>query len=482
MAIEFLDDVKVGASLEITGTLKDSGGSVGTSGQVLSSTATGTNWITSSGTNIGDSDLTTTDASRTLTLYNSSSLFSIYRAGGSELLAQFYPDIVAFNSNNVYITSPTGETSAPTLHLREAQSNGSSEIGLRAPDSLAASSTYTLPGTMATAGQVLSSSAGGVMSWIDAGGADTNIANSDLTLTGSTRNLTYFSSGGTLNFVYDSLTRQSFSSQAVSFFSSFYLRSPSGSTSPPVMRFSEAQVNGSNFVSLQAAASLTANTSYTLPTADGTSGQALTTDGGGNMSWATPSVPAVSTFNLITSGGGRVSITTTSDNGARAMVLGGTLGFNYYNWTSEMNSSDIVNLSGLSSPGTTTEDVRPYIANQGVFRVLTTGDVVIQGTIEGGNFSDVYSQDIYIYVFRVPSSIVTAMGNGGVQNTTAYELVASARCTMPSSLASTRPQLFVSGNGVEVDKGDWVFAAMTFDSTVTTTRYFPINFQIYTAT
>ncbi len=50
MAIEFLNDVEVFGSLEATslkatGTLKDSGGDDGTSGQVLSSTGTGTNWV-----------------------------------------------------------------------------------------------------------------------------------------------------------------------------------------------------------------------------------------------------------------------------------------------------------------------------------------------------------------------------------------------------------------------------------------------------
>ncbi len=40
-------DAITGASLQITGAIKDSSGDVGTSGQVLSSTVTGTNWVTS---------------------------------------------------------------------------------------------------------------------------------------------------------------------------------------------------------------------------------------------------------------------------------------------------------------------------------------------------------------------------------------------------------------------------------------------------
>lgn len=40
---------RVYGSLKVDGTLLDSSGDAGTSGQVLSSTGTGTNWVTSSG-------------------------------------------------------------------------------------------------------------------------------------------------------------------------------------------------------------------------------------------------------------------------------------------------------------------------------------------------------------------------------------------------------------------------------------------------
>jgi len=54
-----------------------------------------------------------------------------------------------------------------------------------------------------------------------------------------------------------------------------------------VIRLGEATANGSNYVGIQAPASLAANVTYTLPTADGTSGQVLTTNGSGTLSWAT---------------------------------------------------------------------------------------------------------------------------------------------------------------------------------------------------
>ncbi len=59
-----------------------------------------------------------------------------------------------------------------------------------------------------------------------------------------------------------------------------------------VLRLGEATANGTNYVAVQAPASLAANTTYTLPTADGTNGQVLSTNGSGTLSWATASAAA----------------------------------------------------------------------------------------------------------------------------------------------------------------------------------------------
>ena len=45
----------------------------------------------------------------------------------------------------------------------------------------------------------------------------------------------------------------------------------------------------SNYVSFKSGGTVSSNVTWTLPTADGSSGQALTTDGSGTLSWATPS-------------------------------------------------------------------------------------------------------------------------------------------------------------------------------------------------
>jgi hypothetical protein len=52
------------------------------------------------------------------------------------------------------------------------------------------------------------------------------------------------------------------------------------------IRFREATANGTNYVSLSAPTSLSADLTFTLPSADGTSGQALITNGSGVLSFA----------------------------------------------------------------------------------------------------------------------------------------------------------------------------------------------------
>ena len=53
------------------------------------------------------------------------------------------------------------------------------------------------------------------------------------------------------------------------------------------IRFREATANGTNYVSLSAPASLSADLTFTLPSADGTNGQALITNGSGVLSFTT---------------------------------------------------------------------------------------------------------------------------------------------------------------------------------------------------
>jgi hypothetical protein len=57
------------------------------------------------------------------------------------------------------------------------------------------------------------------------------------------------------------------------------------------IRFDELAANGNNFVGFKSPGDLATNTIWNLPTADGTSGQVLKTDGAGNLSWTSGLAP-----------------------------------------------------------------------------------------------------------------------------------------------------------------------------------------------
>jgi hypothetical protein len=63
---------------------------------------------------------------------------------------------------------------------------------------------------------------------------------------------------------------------------------------------------GTDYVGFQAPAAVTTNQIWTLPAADGTSGQALVTDGAGALSWATAGGLSTVTHNATLSGNGTV--------------------------------------------------------------------------------------------------------------------------------------------------------------------------------
>jgi hypothetical protein len=68
------------------------------------------------------------------------------------------------------------------------------------------------------------------------------------------------------------------------------------------IRFRETTANGTNYVALKAPASLSADLTFTLPSADGTNGQVLSTNGSGVLSFITPSAGIAWQSSVKTSG------------------------------------------------------------------------------------------------------------------------------------------------------------------------------------
>lgn len=73
---------------------------------------------------------------------------------------------------------------------------------------------------------------------------------------------------------------------------------PGTSSSPAILRLAEDTDNGSNYIGLKAPASVGSNLEFTLPSADGSSGQYLKTNGSGVLSFDTVSQKVLQTVQL----------------------------------------------------------------------------------------------------------------------------------------------------------------------------------------
>lgn len=101
------------------------------------------------------------------------------------------------------------------------------------------------------------------------------------------------------------------------------------------MRF--AAINGTNYVALKAADTIAANIVWTMPAADGASGQVLQTNGAGVLSWNSPSVPNV--FVNIAGNTG----TAVADAAADTLTFTGSLGINTV--ASDASNNDVLTIS-----------------------------------------------------------------------------------------------------------------------------------------
>ena len=81
-----------------------------------------------------------------------------------------------------------------------------------------------------------------------------------------------------------------------------------------------ADSDSSNWVAFQAPATVASNVTWTLPAADGTSGQTLQTNGSGTLSWSTPSAST----DIITEGNTSAEVVDTGSDGHFKVVTEGT--------------------------------------------------------------------------------------------------------------------------------------------------------------
>ncbi len=245
-------------------------------------------WTTPAGgadTTFADTNLTST-ADRTHTFTGHS--LTINNASNITLntVGTFHTNATTQVTLEAPITRLDGAAASSTaakLRLTEGTLSGSDYVELKAPDSVTTSVSYTLPEAPGSAGLVLSSTTGGVMSWVTNGGA-----------------------GADLNFFEDNLVADTHRSHSMASFdltidaiqtlqlnsALFYFRSTQG-TEPAALDIFESTNAGNDYVRLAPPAALTNTYTLEFPAASGTAGQVLSVQSVSvdvhTLEWTTPS-------------------------------------------------------------------------------------------------------------------------------------------------------------------------------------------------
>ena len=274
------------------------------------------------------------------------------------------------------------------------------------PHSAGASYTLTLPNTDGSANEVLKTDGSGNLDWVAQ--TDTNLGSTDQTLSG-TRNIDMgsnfltFKSGSNLRMQYDPNDDRFEFNNGLRVNGSFI--TADGGLNAGLVKFNEPTQGGTNGVILRGpSTNLTSDVTFVLPDADGSAGQFLKTDGGGNLSFAsaggsgsttflgltdTPSSFTASKFLKVNSAGNAVEFVDGGGSGISNVVedttpqLGGDLDTNGKNVlfaktanTDHSSNGDIVKIGS----GSTTQGELCYYTSSGTW---VAADADAAGTAGG---------------------------------------------------------------------------------------------------
>ena len=285
--------------------------------------AAGLTYSTASGNTVVITSQSATDKALTVKGYTSQTgnLITLQDSSATTL--------ASFDSNGNLILANQGDV--------RFQGSSTNYIGLQAPSSIASSVLFTLPNSDGSANQVLITDGSANLSWKTIAGTSAAGSNGQIQYNNSSAfdgaaALIYTTSGTHLAITAQaktdvplvvkgaaSQTANLFDAQNNSAASLFSLNnngsvilSPYGVSAGNTneLRFLELAANGTNYVAIKAADSISANVTWVLPSADGSSNQILKTDGSGNLGWTNLTAPAGSSGDLQFNNGGNFGATT----------------------------------------------------------------------------------------------------------------------------------------------------------------------------
>ena len=194
-------------------------------------------------------------------------------------------------------SSTTLENQMP-LRFGELSSNGQNYVGFRASSTLNGNYTWTLPTTQGSNGQVMMMNSSGNLEWSDPGAGSSNLQDTGYTLypydrSGQQALLLGGTGTSTAEFVFDFNgiswinNGNYFGIGTTTPDEQLTVAGDIGLTNQNEIRFYEPIANGMGYVGFKSTSTDIADSGviWTLPGADGSTGQGLLTDGNGNLYW-----------------------------------------------------------------------------------------------------------------------------------------------------------------------------------------------------
>lgn len=229
---------------------------------------------------------------------------------------------------------PIGSTAQNPGYFTGLRMYGSSSgyVGFQGA-SAAGSTTYTLPTADGTSGQALTTNGTGTLAWATVtsppGGSTTQVQYNNGGVFAGSANMTFNGTTLTVAGLSGPLT------------------GTVGATTQNTGYFTTLRMygSGSGYVGFQGAAAA-GSTTYTLPAADGTSGQALTTNGTGTLSWSSPGT-TVTISNDTTTATDLYPAFVTSTTGAASALNTSNAKLLYKPSTGELKASEMVATNGI---------------------------------------------------------------------------------------------------------------------------------------
>jgi len=217
------------------------------------------------------------------------------------------------------------------------------------------------------------------------------------------------------------------------------------------IKINEGTNNGTNFVGLKAANALTASTTFTLPTADGSAGQFIKTDGSGNLAFSTVNqfidlagdtgTDTYNTAETLTFAGSGGLVQTVTDNTVTVTATALT--------NSNLSGSAAISNANLANPSTTIGSSTLTLGSSTTDIAGITSLVVDSITINGSTMSTTASNTDITFsphgtgTVKVPSGYEDRAGftTDSLANKAYVDQVAQGLDTKPSCKVGTTANL-----------------------------------------